>query len=119
MTTVSDDGILDTIVDLYRACKELEVTPVIIGGIAVSLVAVERNTKDVDAMIVFDTSKTEQILSCFDAYGFSPRFKDMAEFGRQSRFMTFQHKSDVVMDTIDLQRISVSSDASSGPIHAL
>ena len=99
MPNASDDAVLQTISDLTSACVALNLTPVLIGGIAVSLIALERNTKDVDALVLLDTRRVDQLLESLNQHGFIERFKGMADFGREARFITMTHiVSGVVVD---------------------
>ncbi len=98
MLTPHDEGVLATIRDLMMACDELDAKPVLIGGIAVGLVARERATRDVDAMVLFDTGNVDQLLASLERNGFRPGFNGMAEFARQDRFVSLQHRSGVKLD---------------------
>src|SRR5437016_5975263 len=86
-------SVLGTLLEEFRG-------GVIIGGVAVSLLANPRYTKDVDAMLMLDSSEIEQFLESANQHGFVPRFSGMAEFGRQSRLLVLEHKPTGV--TVDI-----------------
>ena len=99
MPNASDEAVLQTINDLTAACAQLNLNPVLIGGIAVSLVALERNTKDVDALVILDTEKVDKLLEALKSHSFVERFSAMADFGRKARFITMTHQpSGVIVD---------------------
>ena len=64
---------------------------VIIGGVAVSLLANPRNTKDVDGMLMLDNEDIGRFLDSARVYGMSERFSGMAEFAKQSRLVVLHH----------------------------
>jgi len=77
--------------DLARAFDDLGLRLVLIGGLAVCLVARPRFTKDIDALLIFDTDLVEGLLSDLHIRGFDPRFSGMAEFAREARFIGLIH----------------------------
>lgn len=87
-----DDPIYQAIRDLHALFDALNSRGVIIGGVAVSLLARERFTKDLDAMMLFDTADAERLLDVAVQHGFDPRFRDMAELARTARMVTFNHR---------------------------
>lgn len=76
---------------LNEMFDDLSLKAVVIGGVAVSLVARERYTKDLDAMVIFDTANTQALLDGAARHGFEPRFPDMLDLARQARMVTFTH----------------------------
>ena len=88
MPSASDEPVLIAIRDLNALFDELGVTGVVIGGVAVSLVARERYTKDLDAMMVYDTADTQRLLNVAQNHGFEPRFSDMLELAIETRMVT-------------------------------
>jgi hypothetical protein len=91
MNTANSDPTLIAATALFELFHELGLTGVLIGGVAVSLVARERYTKDLDAMVVFDTADAQQLLDAAHSHGFEPRFTGMIELAKQSRMVTFTH----------------------------
>ena len=77
--------------DLVGVLEDLKLKAVLIGGLAVCLVARPRFTKDIDALLMFDTDLIEGLLADIQVRGFDPRFTGMAEFARQNRFIGLTH----------------------------
>ena len=63
MTKSDDKPLLIAARDLISSLEELGITPVFIGGVAVSLIATPRHTDDLDALIIFDTTNAERTRS--------------------------------------------------------
>ena len=78
--------------DLGLALRELELEPVIVGGIAASLIAQPCQTRDIDALVIFDTSRAAELLRSLQQHGFRPRFSGMEEFAVAARLITIEHE---------------------------
>ncbi len=65
----------------------------LIGGVAVSLIAVARATQDIDTLIWLEDSQWEQFLLAGEARGFIPRIADALEFAREARVLLCRHGS--------------------------
>lgn len=82
-------GCLRSLLDWIRA----EGVPgVIIGGVAVSLLAKARFTKDVDAFVLLENRSWEQFLNRGKGYGFMPRVPDYFDFAREARVLLLRHE---------------------------
>ena len=77
--------------DIVGVLEDLKLKAVLIGGLAVCLVARPRFTNDIDALLMFDTDLVEGLLADLQDRGFDPRFTDMAEFARENRFIGLVH----------------------------
>jgi hypothetical protein len=88
--------------DLTVAFEAIGLRIVLIGGLAVCLVARPRFTKDIDALLIFDTDLVEGLLFDLEARGFDPRFSGMADFARQARFIGLIHRASGVAIDIAL-----------------
>ena len=77
--------------DLTTALDSIGLPGVLIGGVAVSLVAVPRYTGDVDALVVFDAARVTELLNALQEHGYEARFSGMAEFAAQARLVTMVH----------------------------
>src|SRR5689334_3511532 len=86
-----DEPYILAIRDLNAALGAMGIEAVVIGGVAVSLIATPRYTEDIDAMILFDVASTNDLLIALEAHGFRPRFPGMAEFAMQARLVTVVH----------------------------
>src|SRR6266511_3294015 len=75
----------DAIQALESLFIALDLEWAVIGGVAVGLLGEPRATKDVDALIFYDTAEVDQLVETAKVYGFLPRFKDTAGFARESR----------------------------------
>lgn len=63
----------------------------IIGGVAVSLLARARFTKDLDALVILDQGLWAHFLLVGQRHGFEPRVEDCLEFARASRVLLLEH----------------------------
>src|SRR5258708_38120603 len=86
-----NEAFVEAIRALESAFETLGVTGVIIGGAAVSLLAVPRYTEDLDALILFDNSKASILLNVLHKYDFEPRFDGMADLALRARMVTVLH----------------------------
>lgn len=77
--------------DLLKWFKANRTNGVIIGGIAVSLIADPRTTRDIDAMVWLDTDVLEHFLLIGKQCGFLPRRPDAVKFARRNRVLLMQH----------------------------
>lgn len=81
----------DTIQALTQLFSEFGGRGVIVGGVAVGFASKPRATKDLDAMLVYDTGKSEELLRAAIRHGFKPSFSDMAEFAQQQRMLVLDY----------------------------
>jgi hypothetical protein len=91
MSQPVQNALLQAIRDLNLAFDELGIRSVVIGGVAVSLLANPRHTDDIDTVILCDTDMAAAILNVLLQHGFRPRFADMEELARQARMVTVEH----------------------------
>ena len=76
---------------LAAALDEIDLTGVLIGGAAVSLIAEPRFTRDVDALVIFDTGQLSDFLEVLERHYLVPLFPDMESFARVSRVAPLKH----------------------------
>ncbi len=76
---------------LAAAFRELGVRPVLIGGVAVSLVAEPRFTHDVDALVIFDTADVPRLMDALRRHELEPMFSDVEQLARMSRIAALKH----------------------------
>jgi predicted nucleotidyltransferase len=67
------------------------VSYVFIGGLAVSLVAQPRATKDIDAVVLVDFADWEAFLQMSETFGFKPRLEKPLEFAQRARVLLLIH----------------------------
>jgi len=71
----------------------------IIGGIAVSLLARPRTTQDIDVLSLLDESKWENFLKRGRRFGFEARIADALDFACENRVLLVRHiKSEISID---------------------
>lgn len=75
-----------------RWLRATRVEGVVIGGVAVSLLAEPRMTKDVDAVVWLEGSQWERFLNSGKKHGFVPRYDAPLEFARQNRILLLTHQ---------------------------
>lgn len=84
--------LIETLRDLIAWLEAEKVQQVVIGGVAVALIAQPRMTEDIDAVISLDTDLLESFLLTATSYGFAPRISDAADFARRRRVILLQHQ---------------------------
>lgn len=82
--------------DLLKWLKNCPV--LIIGGVAVSLLGRPRHTQDIDALVLLDSEKWEQLLLTAKQHGFTTRIKDALGFALKSRVLLMRHESGIGID---------------------
>lgn len=84
----------DAIQALDRLFNEIDRQWTVIGGIAVGLLGVPRATKDVDALIIYDTADVDKLIDAAREFDLHPRYANTAEFARESRVLFLVHGAD-------------------------
>jgi predicted nucleotidyltransferase len=69
-----------------------QVPYVIIGGVAVSLLAKPRFTQDVDVAVSFELDQLEEFLASATPHGLVARRQDYAAFARRNRVLLLRHE---------------------------
>ncbi len=78
--------------DLTRWFSGSSVDFLVIGGIAVSLLARPRTTQDIDVLSLLDESQWEDFVKTGSRFGFVPRINDALEFAQKNRILLMRHK---------------------------
>lgn len=86
--------------DLISWLRASATPGVIIGGVAVSLLAKPRITKDMDTLVLLSEEKWENFLAQGAEHGFRPRIQDALQFAFQSRVLLVEHHAAGV--TVDI-----------------
>lgn len=81
----------DSITALEKLLSHYENRWVIIGGIAVSLIAQPRFTDDLDAMILLSVNKIDEFLQFGSQVGIEPRISDAESFAKKNRVLLLHH----------------------------
>ena len=87
-----------TIRDLDAAFAEIGVIGVIIGGVAVSLLASPRYTADVDSLLLYDTSEVDDLVCELERHNFRPAFSGMVDVAKQARVVAVVHATGIRVD---------------------
>lgn len=82
----------DVLKDLLKWFKNSSGEFLIIGGIAVSLLARPRTTQDIDVLSLLDESEWKNFLENGRQFGFEARIKDALPFVEMNRVLLLQHK---------------------------
>ncbi len=77
--------------DLVAWLQAAQVSGVVIGGVAASLLGRPRVTRDVDALVVLDESEWMRFLAAGKQFGFEPRRPDAMEFAHKARVLLARH----------------------------
>jgi len=64
---------------------------IIIGGVALSILAYPRFTADVDAMLLLPVERIDELLAAAEEYGCRPRIGDVKSFARKHRVVLLHH----------------------------
>src|SRR5262245_65246262 len=78
---------------MVRWFKAAKVPGVIIGGVAVSMHAQPRYTRDLDALVIVRHGDLPRFVARALKYGFSARVPDPIEFARDTRMLLFRHQA--------------------------
>lgn len=105
--------LLGTLHDLVSWLQAAEVSGVIIGGVAASLLGRPRATRDVDAMVFLAESAWAHFLSMGEEFGFKPRRPDAITFAQKARVLLVNHEpsgidADIVFGALPFEEEAVS-----------
>jgi hypothetical protein len=79
--------------DLMTLLRNREIPSVVIGGIAASFLGRPRVTRDIDALILLDGSRLEELVTSAKLHGFAPRLSDAVAFAKANRVLLLRHES--------------------------
>ena len=77
--------------DLMRWITEKEISGVVIGGVAASLLGRPRLTRDIDAIVLGDEMGWEAVIESARPFGIAPRIDDPLGFARRTRVLLLRH----------------------------
>lgn len=83
--------LLKPLSDLEKLMQSCSCPWMIIGGVAVSLLAEPRFTADVDVVILIEDVHFDRMFKSLEEYGFEPRLPKALEFARQNRVLLLKH----------------------------
>lgn len=94
---IPTDSFQFVLADLLKWLKGYSI--VIIGGVAVSFLGRPRHTQDIDALVLLDNEKWDELLKASSKFGFAPRVKDALKFAQRNRVLLVKHvKSGIGVD---------------------
>ena len=82
-----------------------EIPYVLIGGVAVSLLAKPRFTQDVDLAVSFDLDRLEELIATGATHGLTPRRQDALAFARRNRVLLLRHDATAI--SVDMSFIAM------------
>lgn len=99
--------------DLESWFEQANVPHTLLGGIAVSLIAQPRATRDIDACIWVERELWPALIDSGRGYGFVPRIEDAAAFAARSRVFLLAHqptgiKVDVSVGALPFEKEMIS-----------
>jgi predicted nucleotidyltransferase len=100
-----------TLRDLSRWFQDTHTPYLVIGGVAVSLVAGARTTKDVDAVVMIDEDASREFVASGAPYGFVSRIANPLSFAQASRMLLMRHEPDQIKVDISLAGLAFEIQA--------
>lgn len=102
---------LEPLADLLAWWRKARVPGMIIGGLAVSLLARARTTRDVDAVILLDESRWRSFLALGETHHFKARIDDALAFARTSRVFLLHHSPSKIDIDLSIGSLSFEKEA--------
>lgn len=84
---------------------------VIIGGVAVSLLAQPRFTADIDALLLLDEDEITELIEVAERTGLTPRIADAELFARRNRVVLLRHEDTGINVDISLGMLPFEVEA--------
>ena len=89
----------DPLVALEKLLSHYENRWVVIGGVAVSMLARPRFTEDLDAMVLLSVDEVDEFIEVAKRAGIEPRISEAEVFAKKNRVLLLRHvKSDTRID---------------------
>ncbi len=89
----------DPLIALEKLLSHYENRWVVIGGVAVSMLARPRFTEDLDAMVLLSVDEVDEFIEVAKRAGIEPRISEAEAFAKKNRVMLLRHvKSDTSID---------------------
>lgn len=92
MPPPADRALIEALAALALALRDLGVPAMIIGGIAVIVRGVPRQTGDVDVAMWAEDVDVERLATALARHAIVPRIPDAIEFARQNQVLLLQHE---------------------------
>jgi len=85
--------------DLVKWLDDSRIPVVVIGGVAAAILGKPRVTRDIDAVILVDPLRWNELLEAGKSFGFVPRISNMVEFAKKSHVFLLRHEpTDIGVD---------------------
>lgn len=84
--------LLEALSDLVSLLRAEQVSGVLIGGVAASLLGRPRLTRDLDAIVLLGEERWERFLSASARFRFAPRRSDALAFAKRARVLLLRHE---------------------------
>jgi predicted nucleotidyltransferase len=91
MPESKESHLLPAIKSISQLLNEEGTDGIIIGGLAVSLIARPRYTNDIDLVILDLDNRLPEFVLKLEKFGIVPRIKDVVEFALKSRVLLMRH----------------------------
>lgn len=91
MPPPADQALLAALAALALALRDLGTPAMIIGGVAVIVRGVPRQTGDVDVAVWAEDLDVERLAAALARHAIVPRIKDAVEFARQNQVLLLRH----------------------------
>lgn len=101
----------DALESLAGVLQDFDNRGLVIGGVAVSLLAAPRLTADVDAMLLLDVTEIPRLIESAAAHGLTARIEDAAAFAAQSRVLLLRHAASGIGVDIALGMLPFEEEA--------
>jgi hypothetical protein len=109
---------IDVLGDLVTWFQETQTNAMVIGGVAVSLVAKPRTTQDIDALVLMDQIQWSSFLQKGKKFHFVPRIDDALEFAKKSRVLLMVHESSGIDIDLSFAALPFEEEALSRKVQA-
>ncbi|OGI51981.1 MAG: hypothetical protein A3E57_08885 [Candidatus Muproteobacteria bacterium RIFCSPHIGHO2_12_FULL_60_33] len=84
--------LISALADLARWFEAANIRGIVVGGVAASLIGRPRLTHDVDALVMADESRWQDLLERGAPFGFRPRLTDALAFAARTRALLMRHE---------------------------
>jgi predicted nucleotidyltransferase len=98
------------VADLAQWWQSCQVRGVVIGGLAIAVVAIPRTTHDVDALVIIPEADWALFLADAQTFGFVPRDPDALAFAKKSRMLLLRHKPSAIDIDITLGQLAFEEE---------
>ncbi len=100
-----------TLRDLLAWWQEQQISGLVIGGVAASVLGHPRVTRDVDGLLWLAEERWGELLASGPRWGFVPRVAKALDFARESRVLLLEHQSTGIHVDISLGSLPFEQEA--------